>query len=132
MLGKKKDREGTELVGNIIKVKMFKSRLSKEGKEVEVKLSFEHGLDRYYGLLDLAEKYGLVKKVSTRVEMPGGAKVYAKQVYKDPTKYFTEEFLTQLDECAKNEYMYGINEDEGSISDTDVAREDESSDTADT
>ena len=132
MLGKKKDREGTELVGNIIKVKMFKSRLSKEGKEVEVKLSFEHGLDRYYGLLDLAEKYGLVKKVSTRVEMPGGAKVYAKQVYKDPTKYFTDEFLTQLDECAKNEYMYGINEDEGSISDTDVAREDESSDTADT
>ena len=64
--------------------------------------------------------------------MPNGAKVYAKQVYKDPQKYFTEEFLNQLDECAKNEYMYGINEDEGSISDTYVSREDESYDTADT
>jgi hypothetical protein len=73
-----------------------------------------------------------VKKVSTRIEMPDGTKVFAKAVYKDPEKYFTNEFLNKLDEAAKNEYMYGINEDEESIPDSDAAREDESSDTADT
>ena len=68
MLSKKKDKDGTDVVGNIIKVKMYKSRLSKENAQVEVKLSYEKGLDRYYGLLDLAEKYGIIKKVSTRYE----------------------------------------------------------------
>jgi alanine racemase len=126
MLGKKQDKEGTDLVGNIIKAKMFKSRLSKEGKIVEVKLSFEKGLHRYYGLLDLAEKYDLVKKVSTRYEMPDGTKVYAKSVYADPEKYFTKDFMAKLDEAAKKEYMYGvIEEDEEFISDSDAAREDE-------
>lgn len=126
MLGKKQDKEGTDLVGNIIKAKMFKSRLSKEGKIVEVKLSFEKGLHRYYGLLDLAEKYELVKKVSTRYEMPDGTKVYAKSVYADPEKYFTDEFMAKLDEAARKEYMYGvIEEDEEFISDSDAAREDE-------
>jgi RecA/RadA recombinase len=111
MLGKKKDKEGTELVGNIIKARMHKSRLSKEGKLVEVKLSFEKGLDRYYGLLDLAEKYGIVKKVSTRIEMPDGRKVYAKTIYENPTEYFTEELLTQIDMAAKKEFMYGVEDD---------------------
>ncbi|MGY8867465.1 MAG: recombinase RecA [Methylophagaceae bacterium] len=126
MLGKKKDKEGTDVVGNIIKCTTHKSRLSKENKKVEVKLSYETGLDRYYGLLDLAEKYGLVKKVSTRVEMPDGSKVYAKAVYSNPEKYFTDEFLAKLDAAAKKEYSYGSELDEELIPDTDVTGTDES------
>jgi hypothetical protein len=72
-----------------------------------VLVSHTKGLDRYYGLLDLAEKYGIFKKVSTRYELPDGSKVFGKQIMKDPTKYFTEEVLTKLDESAKLEYMYG-------------------------
>ena len=57
-LGKKKEREGKETVGNIIKAKTHKSRLSKENKEVEIRLFYdERGLDPYYGLLSLGEKY---------------------------------------------------------------------------
>lgn len=123
MLGKKKDKEGTDLVGNIIKVTMHKSRLSKEGKKVEVKLSFEKGLNRFYGLLDLGIKHGVFKQVSTRIELPDGTKQYAKTIYNEPTKYFTEEIMSKLEEAAKKEFMYGA-ADEELVSDSDVVGKD--------
>ena len=70
-------------------------------------LSYDEGLDRYYGLLELAEKYEIFKKVSTRYELPDGAKLYAKQILKDPKKYFTEDIMSRLDEAAKKEFSYG-------------------------
>ena len=123
MLGKKKDKEGTDLVGNIIKATMFKSRLSKEGKMVEVKLSFEKGLNRHFGLIDLGVKYGIFKQVSTRIELPDGTKQYAKTIYNEPEKYFTEEIMDQLELAAKKEFMYGAS-DEEPVSDSDVVGED--------
>jgi len=110
MLGKKKDKDGTELVGNIIKSTMHKSRFTKEGKVAEIKLSFSKGLDRYYGLLQLAEKYDIIKKVSTRYELPDGSKVFGKHINENPEKIFTSEILDQLDAVAKKEYMYGQTE----------------------
>jgi len=111
-LTKKKEKDGTEVVGNIVKARMHKSRFTKENKDVQVLVSHTKGLDRYYGLIDLAEKYGVFKKVSTRYEMPDGSKVFGKQIMKEPKKYFTEDVLAQLDEYAKQEYMYGNEVDE--------------------
>jgi len=107
MLGKKKDRDGTDVVGNIIKVTMHKSRFTKEQKKVEVKLSYTSGLDRYYGLVDLAEKYGIFKKVATRIELPDGRKVYAKAIYSNPSEYFTDDIMTQIEVAAGKEFKYG-------------------------
>jgi RecA/RadA recombinase len=112
-LTKKKEKDGTDVIGNIIKVKMMKSRLTKENKMVQVLLTYDKGLDRYYGLLDLAEKYGIIKKVATRYEMPDGAKVYAKSIYKEPDKYFTPELLQLIDEAANKEFTYGSYEVDG-------------------
>ena len=123
MLGKKKDKEGTDLVGNIIKATMFKSRLSKEGKMVEVKLSFEKGLNRHFGLIDLGVKHGIFKQVSTRIELPDGTKQYAKTIYNEPEKYFTDEIMEQLELAAKKEFMYGA-ADDGFVSDSDVEGKD--------
>ena len=106
-LGKKKDREDKDVVGNIIKVEMHKSRFTKENKKIEVKLSFDKGLDRYYGLLDLAEKHGIMKKVSTRYELPDGSKVFGKQINANPTKYFTDDIMSQLEVAAGKEFLYG-------------------------
>lgn len=119
MLSKKKDRDDAtkELIGNIIKVNMFKSRFTKEGKVVEVKLSFDKGLDRYYGLLDIAEKYGIIKKVSTRYELPDGSKVFGKAIASDPEKYFTPEVLRSIDEACKQEFMYGAAGDDEQLND---------------
>jgi RecA/RadA recombinase len=124
MLTKKKDKDGTDVIGNIIKVNMYKSRLSRENKRVEVKLSYKTGLDRYYGLLELAEKYGIFKKVSTRYELTDGSKVFGKTIYEDPEKYFTKEVLNLIDKAAKKEFAYGEEH-----TDTTVEEEYESSDT---
>ena len=105
-LGKKKDKDGKEVIGNIIKAETHKSRLSKENKRVEVRLSFERGLDPYYGLLELGEKYEVFKRVGNRYEI-GEAKVYPKNIYENPEKYFTSEVMQALDECAKKEFSYG-------------------------
>ena len=106
-LSKKKEKDQKEVVGNIIKAKTAKSRLSKENKDVEIRLFYdERGLDPYYGLLSLGEKYGVFKKVGNRYEI-GEAKVYPKNIYEDPEKYFTKEILQALDECAQKEFSYG-------------------------
>jgi RecA/RadA recombinase len=108
-LSKKKEKDGTEVVGNIIKAKTAKSRLSKENKDVEVRLFYdERGLDRYYGLLELGEIGGLWKNVAGRYEIDG-KKLYAKQILKEPEVYFTEEVMQQLDEIAQREFSYGKN-----------------------
>jgi len=36
-----------------------------------------------------------------------GKKVYAKGIYKNPDKYFTEEIMQKLDDVAREEYSYG-------------------------
>jgi RecA/RadA recombinase len=106
-LSKKKEKDGTEIVGNIIKAKTAKSRLSKENKDVEVRLYYdERGLDRYYGLLELGEIGGLWKNVAGRYEIDG-KKLYAKQILKEPELYFTEEVMNKLDEIAREEFSYG-------------------------
>ena len=106
-LSKKKEKDGTEVVGNIIKAKTAKSRLSKENKDVEIRLYYdERGLDRYYGLLELGEIGGLWKNVAGRYEIDG-KKVYAKAIYKEPEKYFTAEVMDKLNEISKQEFSYG-------------------------
>jgi RecA/RadA recombinase len=107
-LSKKKDKDGSEVVGNIIHCKTHKSRLSKENSMVDVRLSYEKGLDRYYGLLDLALKHGIFKQVSTRIELPDGTKQYAKTINNEPQKYFTEDIMKQLNEASEKEFSYGI------------------------
>ena len=106
-LTKKKEKDGKDVIGNLIKAKTAKSRLSKENKDVTVRLFYDdRGLDKYYGLLDLGEIGGLWKNVAGRYEMDG-KKVYAKEIYKNPEKYFTGEVMQALDEIAQKEFSYG-------------------------
>ena len=106
-LSRKKEKDGKEVIGNIIKAKTHKSRLSKENKEVQVRLYYdERGLDRYYGLLELGEIGGIWKNVAGRYEI-NGKKVYGKQILANPEEYFTPEVMQALDEIAQKEFSYG-------------------------
>ena len=106
-LSKKKEKDGKEIIGNIIKAKTHKSRLSKENKTVEIRLYYDdRGLDKYYGLLELGEIGGLWKNVAGRYEI-AGKKIYAKQILADPETYFTDEVMQALDEIAQKEFSYG-------------------------
>jgi len=108
-LSKKKEKDQKEVIGNIIKAKTHKSRLSKENKEVNIRLYYDaRGLDRYYGLLELGEIGGMWKNVAGRYEM-NGKKIYAKEILKNPTEYFTDDIMEKLDAIAKQQISYGTN-----------------------
>ena len=106
-LSKKKEKDGTEVIGNIVHCKNHKSRLTVENKMVDVRLSYSGGLDKHYGLLDLALKHGIFKSVSTRIELPDGTKTFGKTINNDPEKFFTEEVMEKLEEAADKEFRYG-------------------------
>ena len=120
-LSKRKEKDGTEIIGNIIHCKNYKSRLTKENKVVDVRLTYDKGLDRYYGLLDLALKHNIFKQVSTRIELPDGSKAFGKTINNDPTKYFTKEILEQLDGVCSKEFKYG---DGVEAEDTETSQDD--------
>ena len=107
-LSRRKEKDGTEIIGNIIHCKNYKSRLTRENALVDVRLTYDKGLDRYYGLLDLALKHNIFKQVSTRIELPDGSKAFGKTINNDPAKYFTKDILKKIDEVAcKKEFKYG-------------------------
>ena len=110
-LSKRKEKIGTDVIGNIIHCKNFKSRLTKENKMVDVLLTYDEGLSRYYGLLTLAEKYDIIKKVSTRYELPNGTKLFGKQIIAEPEKYFTADIMEKLEAAADKEFSYGKGSD---------------------
>ena len=120
-LSKKKEKEGTEVVGNIIHCKNAKSRLTVENRMVDVRLSYEKGLDRYYGLLDMALAFGVFQKSSTRVLLPNGKSEFGKTINNNPEKYFTPDVMEKLEKVANEYFRYGSNIDEGisEVDDTD-------------
>lgn len=108
MLSKKKEKDSEgDIIGNQIKIKMYKSRLSKENQDATVLLTYDKGLDRYFGLLDFAEEHKVFVKSGNRYELPDGRKVFGKEINNNPEAYFTEEIMQRLEECAKREFSYG-------------------------
>ena len=106
-LSKKKEKDGKDVVGNIIKCEAKKSRFTKENSKIETRLFYdERGLDKYYGLLELGEKYGVFQRRGNRIVV-GESSVYPSVILSDPEKYFTEEIMQALDEAAKKEFSYG-------------------------
>tara|TARA_A100000172_G_scaffold58607_1_gene38279 strand:- start:1878 stop:2885 length:1008 start_codon:yes stop_codon:yes gene_type:complete len=106
-LSKKKEKSEKEVVGNLIKAKTAKSRLTKENSEITTRLFYdERGLDKYYGLLELGEKYGVFNRKGNRIVV-GDSSVYPSAILKDPETYFTTEIMEKLDDAASKEFGYG-------------------------
>lgn len=106
-LSKSKDKDDDKNVrGSVIKVKMVKSRMSREATEVQTRILFDGGLDRYYGLLEPAESVGLIKKVANKYEFPDGTKAFEKAILSNPEKYFTPELIDQLDAALAPQFSY--------------------------
>ena len=64
---REKEKDGTEVIGNIIHCKMQKSRMTKENKMVDVLLTYRHGLSKYYGLLEMAEAAGIIQESINKI-----------------------------------------------------------------
>jgi RecA/RadA recombinase len=106
-LSKRKEKIDNEVVGNVIHCKLDKGRFTKENMMVDVLLRYDTGLNKYYGLLPIAEKYGIFKKVSTRYELPDGSKAFEKNINENPEKYYTDDVMQQLESAVAREFKYG-------------------------
>lgn len=111
MLTKAKAREGDtsdgDVIGSKITVKAYKSRLGRENAEVQVLLNYDTGLDRYYGLMDMAVDAGVFQKATKGLILPGGTAVSRKEILKNPEQVYTMDVLKAIDEAASPMYRYG-------------------------
>ena len=109
MLGKRKEKDGTKVIGNIIRCKNYKNRWTKENAQVETQLLYSKGLSRYFGLLELAIEYGVWTKQTTRIVLKDGTKCFGKTINNDPEKYFTPEILAEIQVGVDKHIKYGTN-----------------------
>src|SRR5690606_16026862 len=55
-------KQGTDLIGNLTRVRVVKNKVAPPFKVVDVDLIFGEGISRYGEILDLAVKYDIVNK----------------------------------------------------------------------
>jgi RecA/RadA recombinase len=108
-LSKRKEKDGTEVIGNVIHAKLNKSRIARENMQVDTMLHYTKGLNKYYGLDELALECGVFKKSGTRIELPDGTKLFSKAILANPTKYFTNEVMEKIEEYVQQKFSYGSN-----------------------
>jgi hypothetical protein len=119
-LSKKKIKdEEKDVIGNEIVCTLYKSRQTRENSKISTKLSYDTGLDPYYGLIDIALEAEVFKIDGKRILLPDGSKVFQSKIEANPKKYFTDEILKQIDEGCEKIFKYGAS------TETEVVEEDE-------
>ena len=109
MLSKAQYKVGGELRGAKITATLNKSRFTKEKLKCHVLLHHESGLDRYYGLVDIAISAGIFikkgKKIFTSEDDKKG--VFESAIDKNPEAFFTEDVLKRIDMWVGQNWRYG-------------------------
>ena len=103
--------------GILIRALTRKNRFIKQYLQGEMFLSFHTGLDRYYGLLDLAVGVGAVIQTGSTYQLPDGKKIgYYKNVRTDK-ELWEDTILPVLEEKIKTEWAYSGGEGEDDVPD---------------
>ena len=103
--------------GILIRALTRKNRFIKQYLQGEMFLSFHTGLDRYYGLLDLAVGVGAVIQTGSTYQLPDGKKIgYYKNFRKDKDLW-ENTILPVLEERIKKEWAYSSGDEEGEVPD---------------
>jgi hypothetical protein len=127
ILGRQQDKEGTEVVGYHFIINVEKSRYVREKSKIPVSVSFDGGISRWSGLLDIALESGHVIKPSNgwyqKVDKETGELDEKKYRIKDTdTKEFWMPILMQKSfiEFVKNKYSVST---EAILKDEDISKE---------
>lgn len=114
ILGRQQDKEGTDLVGFNFIINVDKSRYVKEKSKIPITVSFEGGISKYSGLIDVAEEAGYVVKPAkgwySKVDKSTGVIEEKKYRFKDTnTKEFWDSILDDISfqEWVQHRYQIG-------------------------
>ena len=109
--------------GIIIRALTRKNRFIKQYLQGEMFLSFHTGLDRYYGLLDLAVGVGAVIQTGSTYQLPDGKKIgYYKNFRKDKDLW-ENTILPVVEEKIKTEWAYSSGEEMDDVPEEDHGEE---------
>jgi len=92
--------------GIIIRALTRKNRFIKQYLEGEMYLSFANGLDRYYGLLDLAVGMGVIVQNGSTYALEDGTKLGYYKVWRKNSQLWEETILPKVEERIKGEWSY--------------------------
>ena len=95
--------------GIVIRALTRKNRFIKQYLEGEMYLSFASGLDRYYGLLDLAVGLGVVIQNGSTYALEDGTKLGYYKVWRKDSNLWENKILPKIEERIKKEWSYGNN-----------------------
>ena len=110
ILGRQQDKDGTEIVGYHFIINVEKSRYVKEKSKIPISVSFDGGISKYSGLLDLAIESGHVVKPSngwySKVDQTTGEIGDKKRLADTATAEFMEPILNddKFKEFIKQKY----------------------------
>ena len=115
IIGRRQEKQGTEIVGYDFVIKVEKSRFVKEQSKIPIGVSWEGGVQKYSGLLDVALAGGYVDKPSNgwyqRVDLTTGEVLGSKLRLKETlTAEFWEPILetTDFPEFLQKTYQIGF------------------------
>jgi RecA/RadA recombinase len=98
--------------GVIIRALTRKNRFIKQYLEGEMYLSFATGLDRYYGLLDLAVGLGAVIQSGATYALEDGTKLGYYKNWRKNVKLWEETILPKIEHRIKKEWSYSNQDSE--------------------
>jgi len=93
--------------GVILRALTAKNRFVKQYLEGEMYLSFESGLNKYFGLLDLAVGFGIVIQSGSTYTLPDGTKLGYYSKWKTDTQLWEKTIIPGIEEKIKVEWKYG-------------------------
>lgn len=128
IIGRRQQKDGKELTGFEFIINIEKSRQVIEGSKIPIEVSFDHGINRFSGLLEIAEHLGFVVKPSQGwySRVINGEQEEKKWRKKDTnTKEFWKPLLTdeKFDEAIQN--LYRLSKDKRLLAEDEIDEEKE-------
>lgn len=106
------EKDKKEVLGSILTATLDKSRFTRYGKQVDILLRHDRGLDQYYGLFDLGKKYGLIKMVGKEYTFPDGQQASRKDIAAKPADFFdTPVNRAAFEEMVAKAFLFGKGEE---------------------
>lgn len=98
--------------GIIIRALTRKNRFIKQYLEIEMYLSFASGLDRYYGLLDLAVGMGVIIQSGSTYSLADGTKLGYAKSWRSNKELWEKTIIPGIEGKIKAEWSYGNKEND--------------------
>jgi RecA/RadA recombinase len=95
--------------GVVLRALTVKNRFVKQYLEGEMYLSFEKGLNKYYGLLELAVGFGVIVQSGSTYTLPDGTKLGYYSKWKNDKELWENTIIPGIEEKIKVEWKYSNN-----------------------